>query len=532
MKKAAFYCFSSVLFSAVMLMTSCGSSGSGSPSAATTTVSGEVFMGPVGGASVTVKDANGNIIAGPVKTSTDGTYTVNVPSSSLNADLLFVSTDGTYDDEASGATTTANTLMAYVSGGTLTTGLVNIDPSTTIICDLVTKFGKSDGEAQTIFNNAFGYLPNISIESKNIPSTGASVAERLAALRAGAFSQLTKDLGLTPDQQCDLIEAISKDLADGTLDGHDGSDVVSVGTTALPDDMQNIFIQSLVTFLSSTANLTELTPDLIAPLPFAKVALTDTYRVEYVPGMMAATQGKTSFSIKITKRSDGTPATGLTVSLMPMMHMSTMGHSAPVDVVSENPAGTYNCTIYYLMASGSGMGFWDLKVMISGGMGMGESATFYPSVAMAMGSDTVRTMLFGSDDIVSSMSGTQYNKYYLFRDGPVSASASTLDLFIAHSENMMMDFVPVSLGSVLSSPTGNITAMTVQASMDNSFTSPLSAVDNGNGHWSVTGLTGLVSGQTSTIYVKLNVNSQDKTTDGKAPFGVNGYATFLVTPGM
>jgi hypothetical protein len=50
------------------------------------------------------------------------------------------------------------------------------------------------------------------------------------------------------------------------------------------------------------------------------------------------------------------------------------------------------------------------------------------------------------------------------------------------------------------------------------------------GHWTVSGLTGLTTGQTGTVYVELTVNGEQKTTDGKAPSGVNGYATFTVTP--
>ena len=147
-----------------------------------------------------------------------------------------------------------------------------------------------------------------------------------------------------------------------------------------------------------------------------------------------------------------------------------------------------------------------------------------------MGSDSIRGSLYGPDDIVTGMSGTQYNKYYLLKDGSVTVAASTLGLFIAHGENMNMKFVPVSDGSVLSSPTGTVNLMTVEASMDSAFSSTLSAVDNGGGHWSVSGLTGLVSAQTTTIYVKLNLNTQDKTTNGAAAFGSNGYATFIVTP--
>jgi hypothetical protein len=514
-----------------MVVAACGKSGSSDTPApaATTTITGSLFAAPVSGASVVVKNIGGVVIAGPVNTANDGTYTINVSTSDLDADLRFESAGGTYADEATGSTTTAGMLAAYVLARSVTSGAsVNIDPSSTILHDLVTSGSKTSGEAQTIFNTAFGFKPDISVACKNKPSTGASASERLAALRASAFSQLTKDLGLTPDKQFDLLAAITQDLADdGKLNGSTGS----VGATSIPEDIQNKFEHALVTMLSDTVhNQTGLTSDQIGSLPCGQIVLTDTYRVQYVPGMMAGAQGKTSFKIKITKRSDGSAATGLALSLMPMMHMPSMVHSTPVDAVTEEGStGIYDCTTYYLMASGPGMGYWELKVMIGSGMGMGmsETAIFYPAVGMAMGTDTVRATVYGADDVVSGMTGTQYNKYYLFRDGPISAATPTVSLFIAHGEMMNMSFKPVSTGAVLSSPTGTVTTMAVQASTDNSTW--LTATNSAIGHWSVSGLTGLVSGQTSTIYVRLNINGQDKTANGAAASGGNN-AMFIVTP--
>jgi hypothetical protein len=249
------------------------------------------------------------------------------------------------------------------------------------------------------------------------------------------------------------------------------------------------------------------------------------YNVEYIPGtgMNAPVQGKTTFQIRITKQSDGSAATGLNPTMTLMMHMTSGGnHATPVESVKESTTpGTYDCTVYYLMASGPTMGTWEMNVTVNG-----ETTTFHPDVAMAMGSDNVRATLYGADDLVT---GTTYNKYYLFRDGPVSAATPTLKLYISHGEDMMLDFKAVSMGSVLSS--GIVTSMTVQASSDGGATW-FTATDNTNGHWSVSGFSNIVSSQTTTIYVKLNVNSQDKTTDGADESGANGYATFYVTPGM
>ncbi len=255
------------------------------------------------------------------------------------------------------------------------------------------------------------------------------------------------------------------------------------------------------------------------------------YKVQYLPGtgMSAPVQGKTTFQIKITKQSDGSPATGLNPSLTLMMHMTNGdSHATPVDSVKESGTpGTYDCTVYYMMASGPTMGTWDMNITVGG-----ETTTFNPDVAMSMDSDTIRTSLYGADDVSTGMSETAY--YFMFRDGMISAAMPTLKLYITHAENMMMDFKPVSTtGSVLCSPTGTVTSMIVTASTDSTFPATpgvtVTGTDDGNGHWELPGLSSLSSAGTYTVYVELAVNGQDKTTDGKSVSGTNAYATFFVT---
>lgn len=247
-----------------------------------------------------------------------------------------------------------------------------------------------------------------------------------------------------------------------------------------------------------------------------------TYSVTYVPGtgMMAPSEGKTSFQVRIVRRSDNSAATDLagSINLNPMMDMGMgmgMNHSAPVDIVTESgTAGTYDCTIYYLMK-----GDWQLDVKIGS-----ETATFYPSVAMAMtGSDTAKKSMYGASDVmVSEMSGTQYNYYFLFNDGMVSAATPTFKLYITHTEDNKMTFNPIS---TVSSPTGTVDSAIVSASTDSTFTTgTVTASDDGNGHWSVSGISDLLTAGTYTVYVKLQVSNEDKTTNGTTP-----YAAFKVT---
>ena len=405
----------SILFCITLFLAACGGSGGSNdnPNVQTTTITGSVFAAPVSGATVVVKDSAGSTV-GSTQTGPDGTYSIDVPSTTLATDMRVEANSGTYTDEATGAATTAGTLAAYVSSATLTPGIVNMDPSSTIIYTLVTAHGKTLADAEAAFNSAFGYLPDITVAPKNSASSGSDdAAQRLAGFRAGVFSQLTMDLGFTSDKQFALLTAIAQDLADdAVLNGSAGT----VNGAALPEDIGNKFECAFMTFMASTANLTGLTASEIGAMPFSKVALSDSYRVEYVPGSMDAAQGKTTFTLSITSRATGSALPGLDVSLMPMMHMDTHEHSTPVDVVTDNGNGTYTCYVYYLMSasmSGMSMGYWDLEVMI----GMSDSVTFYPSVGMSMSSDTVLTKLKGVDDIVSSMSATSNRAYYLFNDG-------------------------------------------------------------------------------------------------------------------
>ncbi len=527
--------FAFLFFLTVILpLAACGGGGGSTsiPATPTATISGSVYAAPVSGASVVILDSSGTrTIAGPVTTAADGRYAISVPADALSADLLISASSGTFDDEATGSATRARNLAAFLTGGTLHNGsFVGLDPSSTVVASMTTNHGKTFTAAQSAFASAFGSSSDSALEPRNAPySASCTTAQRVAALRAMAFSQLTKDLGQGPDKQFELLDAIADDLAD---DGNaNGSTLVSIGSTTLPEDIQNRFERALVTMLTNTAvNLTGLTSAEIGPLPFGKVALTNTYRVEYLPEMMPAAQGRTSFKIKVSMRADGLPASGLAVSLMPVMHMPSMGHATPVDAVTDNGDGTYSCTVYYLMASGSGMGYWELKVQI-GGM-MGETATFFPAVGMAMGANTVRGTLKGQSDIISSMTGTEKRSYYLFSDGLTGMTGNhAFDLFIAAKQSMM-SYPAIFGGAVLTAPTGTWTVdsgtTSLSASTDLSTWTP--GIDDGGGHWTIPGLTGLVSGTTGTIYVKLKVNGEDKTTDGNAASGANAYAAFTVMP--
>jgi hypothetical protein len=75
--------------------------------------------------------------------------------------------------------------------------------------------------------------------------------------------------------------------------------------------------------------------------------------------------------------------------------------------------------------------------------------------------------------------------------------------------------------------------VTVDGSLDG--TSWSSGTNTKGGHWSISLMSGITSSVTNTIYVRLSVGknggvAEQKTTDGNAASGSNGYQTILVTP--
>ena len=521
-------------------MTGCGSDDDGGTSS--TSIDGSVFAAPVSGATCEIQDSSGVLIAGPMTTTSTGNYSVKIANSYLNGDLMLVCNGGTYTDEADGSTQTAGTMAAYAAGGTLSSGVgLHATPDSTIIQQLVREHSMTLTQARTAFQEAFGYTPDSTIAPTDATAPGANATndQLLAGLRAATFSQLTQDILGDGNQgyQFALLNALALDLSVNGLDG-DALGAVNINGTAinLPADIQNQFGTAMLNFHAGTNNATGLSNDLIGTLPFAQTALTATYKVEYVAGMMKAMTGKTMFQIRLTDLATDAPADGVAVTLMPMMYMATKNHSTPVDgaCIESATAGTYDCTIYYVMASvmmdGMSMGYWDLHVML-GGM-MGEATHFYPPVMMPMG-DTALVKLKNENDTITMMGDTNLRNLMLFKSSLMGTTgAHTFQIFTATMETMM-SFPAVTSSSILSAGTPNeltITNMSIEMSTDASTW--VLATEDGNGYWTATGLTGLTDGVEGTIYVRLTINDNvyNSSPDGVAAAGVNEYATFTVTP--
>jgi hypothetical protein len=487
----------------------------------------------VTGAVLTVKDQTGVTVAGPITVaSSDGSYQIAIPNSALTGLLVFEATGGSYPDEATGtASVPLGSFTAYAAPGSLTAGTnITLDASSTIVQKLVAG-GKTLAAAQGLFSSAFGYVPDCSVAPvfANL-STNAPQNSKIAGLRAAFFSQLAKDLSLTPAKQSEMVQALADDLSDGVLDGKKGSTpVLMTSGAAIPEDIALRYAAAVIAFEGCANNKSKLTPDKIAAPPCGSLALTTKYRVEYLPASGGDLTAQDSFQLKISQRSDGTPVTGLASSMIltQLMVMTSMSSSStwPHAVVeSSSVPGTYLATLYYSMATTGFDMYWKLRVGIGD-----DTAIFYPRVAALPAGNTISAKLSSSSDQV----GTSNRTYRLWRD-TVSQGVTGYDVTVFLSSSDSGDTLPVYAGALWSTPRLALASVTLQVSSDGSIWSPLTPVGN-SGRYLAAGLS-LTPGSARTLYFKLQINGNSYTTNGNLPDGnsdltkSNAVAVFSVAP--
>lgn len=430
----------------------------------TTTISGMAVAGAVTG-TVTVRDGAGATLAtGAV---TNGAFSVTLPNAALGGELEFVVT-GTYTDEVSGATVTLSTphplalrtaAHQFQAGQT---GNAPVTPDTTLIRALVDDHGMTLAAAQTAFENAFGYQPEMSavpFDPAVTDSTAAAArdqADKDAAFRAGLFSQLAHELGLTGDDIAALARALADDLSDGDLDGMDGTgNPVAIGAinlATLHHDNAIPFrlLKAHAAFVGNhAANHAALSaPSLLPPISYDAAGATKTlstpkgrhltvalatvadapfqtgFWTARVRHRLTVTDADTSLPIDITTDPD---IVGL--SNHPMMYMlnghdHTTPHGHDPDTRGK-AAGEYVLDNYYVMASamanGMPMGVWDYVAYIKEDAD-GDRATtndvtsvpviFHPQVKMTMGSDVLSVSGSNTADQWTTMTGADQPRPY------------------------------------------------------------------------------------------------------------------------
>lgn len=262
------------------------------------------------------------------------------------------------------------------------------------------------------------------------------------------------------------------------------------------------------------------------------------HAAKYVADPSGLHVGKSHFQLEVTAQADGTPASGLASSLKlsPLMTMPMMSHAAPVpdDAVTESSTpGTYDCTLFFPMASvdmnGDPQGDWSLAV----GVGGEPAGNMDLMVMPPANQDTTHVALKNAADTISSMGKGKPRSWFLFRDTLAAVSGGhELRLFLATQQEGLMLWPPVTVGLELVDATGaeqmKVQSLELQASTDGSTWSAMSCDAKAR---CVSTLSGLAQGSAAKVYVKLAVNGTNYTTDGSPPDAAkkNGFATFSVT---
>ncbi|WP_150912770.1 InlB B-repeat-containing protein [Marinobacter halotolerans] len=243
-----------------------GSSSSSPEEIASTTISGAVVKGPVGGATVNVfkmDDGGGAIsppVAGPITTNADGSWSVEIPDS-VPRPLLVIATGGSYTDEATGGNIDVGSaeLSSFLSEGATSAAVSPLSESVVraarqYLQDNPTASvndGIADGvtKVQQVFGTGFDPLTDQPDPTSSSPES----VKYAAAL--GGLSQLAADQSPSTDPLATVL-AFAEDASDGTLNGQVGTNPVSIDeTTSLPTTIGVAdYSNSLNTYIASDSS--------------------------------------------------------------------------------------------------------------------------------------------------------------------------------------------------------------------------------------------------------------------------------------
>jgi hypothetical protein len=183
----------------VLALAACG--GDGVPAVTSTTLTGQVVKGPVGGSTVCVYGISGGVKATstlvPCVTS-DPTGNYSFGSISYTGDMIVEATGGTYKNEATGATTTLSAPLKtiLVAQGGATTGMVT--PLTTIAVSLTPNLTSA-----SFAQNAANVAAQAGLAATNILTTAptygvnGTTATNAYATALGAIAQYQATSGGT-----------------------------------------------------------------------------------------------------------------------------------------------------------------------------------------------------------------------------------------------------------------------------------------------------------------------------------------------
>lgn len=235
-------------------------------------LSGNVSMGPVANATVTIYALNSDGTRGSqvAQTTTDasGNYSF---TDKITGAIEVVATGGAYTDEATGAsvnltsTDEIRTFIADAAGGktvavSALTTLAAARASENASVGLATAIAAANQEVAGMFG-----LSGVDI-SEVLPTdptkTGASFSVSSSALKIGVmsavFSQMAADQGLAAADVVKLLKNMAADYSDGRIDGSDTGTGLPVALAVTPATAMTGLSTAVSNFLGGTRNQTGL----------------------------------------------------------------------------------------------------------------------------------------------------------------------------------------------------------------------------------------------------------------------------------
>ncbi|XOV91253.1 MAG: FixH family protein [Bacteroidota bacterium] len=178
-----------------------------------------------------------------------------------------------------------------------------------------------------------------------------------------------------------------------------------------------VMIVALISCNSSEDEMPDLTADLVQITSFEE---NDLHLTVYAPEALFV--GYNTVTVKITDNSD-TSLSG-DISVLPIMDMSTMSHSCPVEVSDDNFIdGLFTFNAVFLMPSGE-MGSWEIKFTIN-------------EVQISVPIEVVAPELTRLVSFTSSMDvGTKYFVAYIDPKDP-EVGKNDLEIAVYKKETMM-----------------------------------------------------------------------------------------------
>ncbi len=250
----------------------------GGPTAASVSVSGSTFNGPVSMATVSAFAINNGVRGAQIASATtDGQGSFSMVFGSYSGPVMLQVNNGVYTDEATGLAATMGSadvmtaVLPSVAAGTAVSG-IQMTPVTSLAQSMAVNMpgGMTDANitaANTAVGNYFMVGDILHTQPMNplVPGSGTTATQSAMnyGMTLAAMSQYAKSVGMTAPSG--IVTAMMKDAADGIMDGMGAGGQITMGGGMMSGGMMQPsagttgLATSMADFMNSSLNRSGLT---------------------------------------------------------------------------------------------------------------------------------------------------------------------------------------------------------------------------------------------------------------------------------